>query len=100
MEFFSFVLTRNISGVAQKSKHDGIPYTTLSYSTGGPNNVAYTVNSDGQAVRIDPSKSNTSDFTYSQQATIVSDEAYHGGGDVAVYAIGTLMISNWILWRL
>ncbi|XP_024877560.1 alkaline phosphatase isoform X1 [Temnothorax curvispinosus] len=78
----------SILGIAQKSKHDGIPYTTLSYSTGGPNNVAYTVNNDGQAVRIDPSKSNTSDFTYSQQATIISDEAYHGGGDVAVYAIG------------
>ncbi|XP_077260226.1 alkaline phosphatase isoform X2 [Temnothorax americanus] len=78
----------SILGIAQKSKHDWIPYTTLSYSTGGPNNVAYTVNNDGQAVRIDPSESNTSDFTYSQQATIISDEAYHGGGDVAVYAIG------------
>lgn len=53
------------------------------------------MNSDGQAVRIDPSKSNTSDFTYSQQATIISDEAYHGGGDVAVYAIGTPTMSNW-----
>ncbi|KAH0953096.1 hypothetical protein HN011_003387 [Eciton burchellii] len=78
----------SILGIAQKSKHDGIPYTTLSYSTGGPNNVAYTVDSSGQAVRIDPSESNTSDFAYSQQATIISDEAYHGGGDVAVYAIG------------
>lgn len=79
----------NISGIAQKSKYDGIPYTTLSYSTGGPNNVAYTVDKDGQAMRLDPSKSNTSDFTYSQQATIISDESHHGGGDVAVYATGT-----------
>lgn len=79
----------NISGIAKKSKYDGIPYTTLSYSTGGPNNVAYTVGDDGQAKRIDPSKSNISDFTYSQQAAIISDEAYHGGGDVTVYAIGT-----------
>ncbi|XP_018303124.1 alkaline phosphatase isoform X1 [Mycetomoellerius zeteki] len=78
----------SILGIARKSKYDGIPYTTLSYSTGGPNNIAYTVGDDGQAKRIDPSKSNTSDFTYSQQATIISDEAYHGGGDVAVYAIG------------
>ncbi|XP_032670591.1 alkaline phosphatase-like [Odontomachus brunneus] len=78
----------SILGIAQRSKHDGIPYTTLSYSTGGPNNIAYTVGEKGQAVRIDPSKSNTSDFTYSQQATIITDEAYHGGGDVAVYAIG------------
>ncbi|KAL6259881.1 hypothetical protein P5V15_009791 [Pogonomyrmex californicus] len=78
----------SILGIAQKSKYDGTPYTTLSYSTGGPNNMAYTVNDNGQTVRIDPSKLNTSDFTYSQQATIISDEATHGGGDVAVYAIG------------
>ncbi|EGI62845.1 PREDICTED: alkaline phosphatase, tissue-nonspecific isozyme isoform X2 [Acromyrmex echinatior] len=78
----------SILGIAQKSKYDGIPYTTLSYSTGGPNNVAYIVSDDGQIKRINPSESNTSDFTYSQQATIISDEAYHGGGDVIVYAIG------------
>ncbi|KOC68544.1 Alkaline phosphatase, tissue-nonspecific isozyme [Habropoda laboriosa] len=77
----------NILGIAQKSKWDGIPYTTLTYSTGGPNNQAYTMK-DNSTVRIDPSKENTTSFTYSQQATIVSDEAYHGGGDVAVYAIG------------
>ncbi|KAG9429352.1 alkaline phosphatase [Apis mellifera carnica] len=77
----------HILGIAQKSKIDGIPYTTLSYSTGGPNNMAYTVN-NSNSVRIDPSKENTTEFTYSQQATIISDEAYHGGGDVAVYAIG------------
>lgn len=38
--------------------------------------------------RIDPSKNDTTAFTYSQQATIITDEAYHGGGDVAVYALG------------
>lgn len=94
-------MKRIFSGIAQKSKHDQIPYTTLSYSTGGPNNIAYRVDKDGQAVRIDPSESNTSDFSYSQQATIISDEAYHGGGDVAVYAIGTSCLNrerypNWI----
>ncbi|CAL1682989.1 unnamed protein product [Lasius platythorax] len=78
----------SVLGIAQKSRYDGVPYTKLSYSTGGPNNIAYKVNKDGQAVREDPSVLNTSDFTYSQQATIISDEAYHGGGDVAVYAIG------------
>ncbi len=26
---------QNIFGIAQKSKADGIPYTTLSYATGG-----------------------------------------------------------------
>ncbi|XP_034192120.2 alkaline phosphatase [Osmia lignaria lignaria] len=78
----------SILGIAQKSKYDGIPYTTLTYSTGGPNNIAYTVKENTTAVRIDPTKNNTTDFTYSQQAAIISDEAYHGGGDVAVYAIG------------
>ncbi|XP_076390457.1 alkaline phosphatase, tissue-nonspecific isozyme isoform X2 [Megachile rotundata] len=77
----------SILGIAQKSKYDGIPYTTLTYSTGGPNNMAYTVKDNRSAVRINPSGENTTDFTYSQQATIISDEAYHGGGDVAVYAI-------------
>ncbi|CAK9801399.1 Alkaline phosphatase, tissue-nonspecific isozyme [Anthophora plagiata] len=77
----------NILGIAQKSKLDGIPYTTLTYSTGGPNNQAYTM-TNNSSVRIDPSKENTTSFTYSQQATIISDEAYHGGGDVTVYAIG------------
>lgn len=51
--------------------------------------MAYTVE-NGSPVRMDPSRANTTDFTYSQQAAIVSDEAYHGGGDVAVYAIGII----------
>ncbi|CAL7933290.1 unnamed protein product [Xylocopa violacea] len=75
----------HILGIAQKSMY-GIPYTTLTYSTGGPNNVAYTIQNN-TAVRMDPSKENTTAFTYSQQANIISDEAYHGGGDVAIYAI-------------
>ncbi|XP_015595863.1 alkaline phosphatase [Cephus cinctus] len=77
----------NILGIAQKSRYDGIPYTILSYSTGGVNNMAYKIG-DREAVRINVSLYNTSDFTYSQQAAIISDEAYHGGGDVAVYALG------------
>lgn len=78
----------SILGIAQKSRYDGTPYTTLTYSTGGPNNIAYTVNENNTAVRKNPAKENTTAFTYSQQATVISDEAYHGGGDVAVYAIG------------
>lgn len=77
----------DILGIAQVSKYDGIPYTTLTYSTGGPNNIAYTVKQN-LSVRMDPSQNDTKSFTYSQQANIISDEAYHGGGDVAVYAIG------------
>ncbi|KAG7209828.1 hypothetical protein KM043_011437 [Ampulex compressa] len=80
----------SILGIAQRSKHDGIPYTTLTYSTGGPNNIGYKVNKDSKAVRIDPSTEDTTDFKYSQQAGIITDEAYHGGGDVAIYAIGPL----------
>lgn len=76
-----------IKGIAQNSKFDGIPYTTLSYNTGGPNNFAYEVK-DNKSVRIDPSKYNTSDFNYSQQAAFIGDEAYHGGGDVPIYATG------------
>ncbi|XP_034951620.1 alkaline phosphatase-like [Chelonus insularis] len=77
----------SILGIAQSSKYDGIPFTTLSYSTGGVNNKAYTV-IDGEAVRIDPRDSDTLHFNYSQQAGIITDEAYHGGGDVAIYAKG------------
>ncbi|XP_063985258.1 alkaline phosphatase-like isoform X2 [Diachasmimorpha longicaudata] len=77
----------SILGISQKSKMDQIPYTILSYGTGGPNNMAYELKG-GNASRIDPSKFNTSDFTYSQQATIITNEAYHGGGDVPIYAIG------------
>ncbi|CAG5092236.1 Similar to ALPL: Alkaline phosphatase [Cotesia congregata] len=77
----------SILGIAQNSKYDRIPYTTLSYSTGGPNNFAYEVK-DNKSVRIDPSEFNTSDFNYSQQAAFIGDEAYHGGGDVPIYATG------------
>ncbi|XP_033230380.1 alkaline phosphatase, tissue-nonspecific isozyme-like isoform X2 [Belonocnema kinseyi] len=77
----------SILGVAQKSKFDKISYTTLTYNTGGPNNIAYKVR-NGEAVRMDPSLNDTTHYNYSQQAAIISDEAYHGGGDVAVYAIG------------
>jgi alkaline phosphatase len=59
----------------------------LSYSTGGPNNLAYET-SDKKSIRQDPSENDTTEFTYSQQAAIITDEAHHGGGDVAVYALG------------
>lgn len=39
---------------------------------------------------IDPSLNDTTDYNYSQQAAIITDEAYHGGADVAVYAKGDL----------
>lgn len=76
-----------------KSKHDKIPFTTLTYATGGINNLAYEINPENnKSQRIDPSKSDTTAFNYSQQAAIITDEALHGGGDVPVYAIGLFVI--------
>lgn len=79
----------SILGVAQKSKYDNRNYTTLTYSTGGINNMGYTID-NGKIARIDPSLNDTTDYNYSQQAAIITDEAYHGGADVAVYAKGDL----------
>lgn len=81
------LITAHCLGIAEVSKIDKIPYTTLSYSTGGRNNVAYKV-VNNESVRINPNESDTRKFTYSQQAAIITDEAHHGGGDVAVYALG------------
>lgn len=53
--------------------------------------MAYEIK-NGKATRIDPSTYNTSDYKYSQQAAFISDEAYHGGGDVPIYAIGNYQI--------
>lgn len=77
-------------GIGDVSKWDKIPFTTLTYSTGGPNNVAFGISNDTKPklFRIDPSTEDTEAFTYSQQSLIVSDEVHHGGGDVAIYAIG------------
>ncbi|XP_051165569.1 alkaline phosphatase-like [Leptopilina boulardi] len=77
----------SILGIAQKSKYDNRNFTTLTYSTGGPNNMGYTIE-NGKIVRINPSLNDTTDYNYSQQAAIITDEAQHGGADVAVYAKG------------
>ncbi|XP_012261446.2 alkaline phosphatase-like [Athalia rosae] len=78
----------DILGIARNSKYDGVPYTILGYGTGGPNNMGYEVYNATVARRSDPTRQNTREFTYSQQATIITSEAQHGGGDVAIYAIG------------
>ncbi|XP_046488848.1 alkaline phosphatase isoform X1 [Neodiprion pinetum] len=79
---------QDVLGIATNSEYDNIPFTVLSYSTGGPNNMAYEVYNSTTAIRKDPSLENTTDFTYSQQAAIVTDEAQHSGTDTLVYAIG------------
>ena len=70
------------------SRYDGVPYTALTYTTGGPNNYQYEVTSKGEIQRVDPTKSDTRAFNYSQQAGIRNDEVMHGGSDIAVFAKG------------
>lgn len=79
----------NILGIAAVSKWDKVPYTTLLYGTGGPNNYQFEIK-NGSVYRSDPSKENTTSFDYSQQTGIVVDETTHSGGDVVVYARGKL----------
>lgn len=76
-------------GIAQTSDNDGINYTTLSYSTGGPDSFHYHVLND-TVVRRNPSLDQTDSFEYEQVAGIRLSENSHGGGDVAVYARGNL----------
>lgn len=78
---------KNVLDIAQKSKIDSTPYTSLLYGTGGPNNFQF--HSVGNTVvRQDPSKNDTNDFQYSQQAAVLTDEVTHDGSDVLVYAKG------------
>ncbi|XP_075976859.1 alkaline phosphatase 12 [Anticarsia gemmatalis] len=81
----------NVFDIAEASSNDGINYTTLSYSTGGPETFQYYVVSDenGHSVRRrDPSLDDTQQFDYHFQAGIRLKENSHGGGDVAIYARG------------
>nr|CAD7578233.1 unnamed protein product [Timema californicum] len=80
----------DITGIGGLSKHDGVPFTTLTYSTGDIYAYNYTTDINGTVQRADPSKVNSSSFHYHQQAAILSDEAHHGGGDVTVYATGPM----------
>ncbi|XP_044253838.1 alkaline phosphatase, tissue-nonspecific isozyme-like [Tribolium madens] len=88
---FTGYSSRNTSvlDIAQKSKMDQIPYTSLLYGTGGPNNYQFLV-INNTVSRRDPSLNNTTDFEYSQQAVVLTDEVTHGGSDVLVYAKGPM----------
>lgn len=68
---------------------DGVPFTTLTYSTGPSKNYQYEVGPDNAVHRKDPTAYNTTSFNYNQQAGILNDEATHGGVDVPIYATGT-----------
>lgn len=79
----------SILGIAQKSKIENTPYTTLLYGTGGANNYQYKV-INGTVSRLSPSLNDTTSFGYSQQAAVLTDEVTHGGSDVVVYAQGPM----------
>nr|CAH7720610.1 unnamed protein product [Callosobruchus chinensis] len=72
-----------------ESAMDKEPFTSLVYGTGGPNNYQFTVQ-DKTVQRLDPSKNDTTDFEYSQQAVVLTDEVTHSGTDVLVYAKGPM----------
>lgn len=87
----------NILGVARKSKHDGVPYTTLLYATGGPDAVQMEIANDGKIKRKDPTKEDTTAYTYIQQAAIQTDENAHDGSDVRNWSTRLQTINNIIL---
>ncbi|CAG9862906.1 unnamed protein product [Phyllotreta striolata] len=72
-----------------KSKIDNVGFSSLLYTTGGPNNYHFSVK-NGSVVREDASKQNTSDWKYSQQSAILNDEVTHSGSDVLVFAEGPM----------
>ncbi|CAG9788274.1 unnamed protein product [Diatraea saccharalis] len=82
----------NIFGIAEASSYDGINYTTLSYSTGGPDSFHFYVHTDENnettVRRRDPSTEDTDHMLYNQIAGIKLIENSHGGGDVTIYAKG------------
>lgn len=81
----------SIFGIAQKSKMDQIPYTTLNYATGGPDGFQYEVDAvTGQVKRKNPALDNTEAMDYIQQVGILTDENTHSGVDVSVHAIGPM----------
>lgn len=83
------MLTKHLftPGIAAKSPYDGLNYTVLSYSTGGPGSFQYGVVGE-HVLRKNQSDNDTDNFEYEQVAAITLDENAHGGGDVVVYARG------------
>lgn len=71
------------------SAMDKIPFTSLLYGTGGPNNYQFGVENE-TVVRPDPTKNDTTEWEYSQQAVVLNDEVTHSGADVLVFAKGPM----------
>lgn len=79
----------NILGIAQESKVDKVPYTSLLYTTGDASNFQF--EKVGEVwQRRNPKKDDTTSFQYSQQTGVLTDEVYHSGSDVAIYARGPM----------
>ncbi|KAJ8981895.1 hypothetical protein NQ317_007287 [Molorchus minor] len=72
-----------------KSEIDLMPFTSLLYGTGGPNNYQFEA-TNGTVKRQDPSVNDTTDFAYSQQAVVMTDEVTHSGTDVLVFSKGPM----------
>ncbi|XP_034238800.1 alkaline phosphatase [Thrips palmi] len=79
----------DILGIAENSKIDSIPYTSLLYTTGDASNYQYEI-VDNKLRRKNPKDSDTTDFLYSQQTGVLTDEVHHSGSDVAIYARGPM----------
>ncbi|KAL0829060.1 hypothetical protein ABMA28_003926 [Loxostege sticticalis] len=81
----------NVFGIAQPSSFDGVNYTTLSYSVGGPETFQFyaeTEDNETTVRRREASLDQTDSMNYHQIAAIRDVEGSHGGGDVTIYARG------------
>ncbi|EDW82460.1 uncharacterized protein Dwil_GK25119, isoform B [Drosophila willistoni] len=76
----------NILGLAGNSKTEQTPYTTLTYGT---SYKGFQVDAE-QHQRVNPASSDTTDWEYTQQAAINTDENLHGGSDVTIHARGPM----------
>ncbi|XP_039484206.1 alkaline phosphatase [Drosophila santomea] len=76
----------SILGLAGNSKTEGTPYTTLTYGT---SYQGFQVDANTQR-RRDPTADDITDWGYTQQAAINTDENLHGGSDVTIHAEGAM----------
>ncbi|KAH8350489.1 hypothetical protein KR067_003465 [Drosophila pandora] len=76
----------SILGLAGKSKTEDTPYTTLTYGT---SYQGFQVDPETQK-RKNPTEEDITDWEYTQQAAINTDENLHGGSDVTIHAEGAM----------
>lgn len=79
----------SILGLAHPADDHQVPYTTLTYATGGPDGFQMKIDPNtGKPVRMDPSTADTTAYDYVQQVGVETTENTHGGVDVPIHAIG------------